>query len=160
MSSHVQPPAEYTAYLRDALAWLKAAKNNLNEIPMATYYESALAVELALKAVLCKNNGLTEDLMRGNRGHNIELLKQRIVERGCLTKDFFDKPMNKAIRHVAHANIPMSGAVFINTVKKRSSTRYPKDGIASVEYITPEIAFEEYEYADYILKKIQHVLNV
>lgn len=159
MSLKVQSSAEHTAYLRDALAWLKAAKNNLKEIPMATYYESALAVELALKAVLCKNDGLTEDLMRGNRGHNIELLKLRIVERGCLTKDFFDKPMNKAIRYVAHANIRMSGEVFINTVKNRSSTRYPKGGIASVEYITPEIAFEEYKYANYILTKIQQVLE-
>ena len=95
-----------------------------------------MAVELALKAVLCKKNSLTEDLMKGNRGHNIELLKQRIIERECLKKDFFDKPMNKAIGHVAHANIPMSGAIFINMVKNRSSTRYPKDGIASVEYIT------------------------
>ena len=159
MSSNLQPSAEYNAYLKDALAWLKAAKNNLIEVPMATYYESAMAVELALKAVLCKNNCLTDDLLRGNRGHNIELLKQRILERGCLEKDFFDKQMNKAIRHVAHANIPMSGAIFINTVKKRSSTRYPKDGIASVEYITPKLALEEYEYANYIITKIQRVLD-
>ena len=93
MSSNPRPPAEYPSYFKDALAWLKAAKNNLIEVPMATYYESAMSVELALKAVLCKNNHLTEDLMRGNQGHNIEHLKQRIVERGCLTKEFFDKPM-------------------------------------------------------------------
>ena len=68
--------------------------------------------------------------------------------------------MNTAIRHVAYANIPMSGSIFIYTVKNTSSTRYPKDGIASVEYITPELASEKYEYADYIVKKVQAVLNL
>ena len=40
------------------------------------------------------------------------------------------------------------------TVKKRSSTRYPKDGVASSVYITSQIAREAYEDADYIVKKI------
>ncbi len=154
-----QNPEYWRSYLKDSIAWLEAAKNNMKTIPMVSYYVSGFAVEIALKAVLCKNGKLTKDLMQGNSGHNIDLLKTRIVENNCLPHSFFSNEVKKAIRNVAHANVHMSGEIFINTVKQRSTTRYPKEGIASYDYITPKMAEDEYNYADHILSKIQESLG-
>ena len=79
---------EWKAYFRTADRFLASAIEQLGDYHEVSEYLAKHSVECAFKAVLSKYGKLTEDLKKGIKGHNLLLLKQRMIEEKCLPKSF------------------------------------------------------------------------
>ena len=136
---------EWRAFLRTADRYLASANENLENYHEVSEYLAKHSIECAFKAVLSKYGKLTEDLRKGEKGHNLLLLKQRIIEDKCLPKSVFDVKTRRLIERVSHIDHPSPQSPneepLIDCVTSQiSKTRYPINGYSPDEYVNKEDA--------------------
>lgn len=163
-ASYPSPSKYWKAWMRTACRYLACAQYSLDRYHECSDYLSKHAVECALKAVLEKNNVLTEDLKKGSKGHNIELLIQRIIENKCLPSNFFNRERREAIRKTTHQNTSYSddqGGVRIINIDWRdiSQSRYPREGHSQDELISPKKAKEVVDNCEKAVNEIKIALE-
>ena len=141
---------EWKAFFRTADRFLASANENLEDYHEVSEYSAKHSVECAFKAVLSKCGKLTEDLRKGEKGHNLLLLKQRIIEEKCLPKSVFDVKTRRLTERVSHTDHPSPQSPdeepLIDCVTSQiSKTRYPINGYSPDEYVKKEDAIKTLE---------------
>ena len=154
----------WKAWMRTASRYLACAQSTLDSYHECAYYLAKHAIECALKGVLKKNHVLTEDLKRGSRGHNIELLIQRIIEHGCLRPNFFNRERREGIRRVVYTDYadpdePESERLVDIDWRGISISRYPIDGHSLDEVVSYDEVKEVVESCEKAVNEIRIALE-
>lgn len=97
---------EWKSFMRTSERYLNGAYNMIEQTHEVSEYLAKHSVECAFKAVLSKCGELTDDFRRGKKGHNLQSLKQRIIEKDCLPRSVFDVTTNQLVQSVSHTNVP------------------------------------------------------